>query len=1346
MTTFDSIISNIRNNALTERDKGTAFENIVKKWLLVDPVQGRRLTKVETYREWARGQGLTGQDTGTDLVGTLLDGRFMAIQAKLYSPGTIISKSAIDSFIADTAKECFAERLIVETSEKPWTTNARDTFLQQSLPSTVIGMETLRQSAVDWSQFEATGHIVRYEPKKLRPDQKEALEQTMQGFMKADRGKLIMACGTGKTMIGLRVAEEIATTSGNVLVLVPSLSLMSQTIREWCQNTRSDLVAFAVCSDTQVGRRRRYTEDVAELDVTDLALPATTDARRLANEYAKYANRKMRVVFATYQSLTVIEDAQKRGHMPTFDLIICDEAHRTTGITLVDEEESNFVKVHDNEAVRGSKRLYMTATPRIYGENARQVATDAHANLASMDDDEKYGKVFFHHSFGRAVESGILTDYRVIVLAMDEGAISTAVQDRLADDEGTLALDDATKIVGCWKALTKSGLIMSEDESKTPMKRALAFCKNIRSSQTIANEFPRIIAEYQAQNDEEQVTDLICEVRHVDGKHRANERNERLNWLKKDREGNICRILSNAKCLTEGVDVPALDAIMFLHPRKSQIDVVQAVGRVMRKAPGKRMGYVILPIGIPPGVRPEEALNDNIRYKVVWQILNALRAHDERLDAVINQGGLGQDINSRIAIINGRSDPSELQAVTATVDTINLKQGIDRMGIGHSIGEDTGETSHREYMPLFVDEFTSAVLAKIVEKCGTRYYWEDWAKDVALIAERHVTRITSLVAVEGSDAQSFFRDFLKELKENINQSITEVDAIEMLAQHLITRPVFEALFEGESLFTDKNPVSRSMQELLPVIDEKNIEREAEDLEKFYASVQRRAKGVTDACARQNLITELYEKFFSKAFKKTSKKLGIVYTPMRIVDFIIHSINDILHDEFGQTLSSQGVHILDPFTGTGSFITRLIQTGVIPPEDLERKYREEIHANEIVLLAYYIAAINIETVFRSVAEKEDYTEFPGICFTDTFAMQEGKNAFDFYMPDNSGRIKRQNEKTIQVILGNPPWRAAQKDHDYKQLSKRIRDTYVERSTATNRNSLYDSYKMAIRWASDRIGEKGVIGMVTNGSWLDGNVDSGVRACLAEEFSTIHVLNLRGHINKFDKKEGGNVFNVRVPVSIIFLIKNPEVLHQGCKIHYRDIGDHLSIEEKLNILTNATSLKNIEGWQKIEPDKRHDWIAKQEKGFENLYPLGSKEVKAGKTNGTIFELFSNGYKTGRDAYIYNFSKDTCAENAQLMINDYQAALADNPSTEEAKEVASMHSNNSHWDRELLNNLKRGKEVFFSPDKIIKSQYRPFVKQNCYADYNLASMKYQQDRIFPVVPSTTPPRKIGQFAFQG
>lgn len=771
----------------------------------------------------------------------------------------------------------------------------------------------------------------------------------------------------------------------------------------------------------------------------------------------------MTVVFSTYHSIDVLTRAQKHYGLAEFDLVICDEAHRTTGVTLKDEDDSTFVRIHSNDYVAAKKRLYMTATPRIFGDGAKRKADDHDAELASMDDETKFGKDLFHRGFGWAVENELLTDYKVVVLAVDEGLVSTTIQNRLKES-AELKLDDATKIIGCYKALTKADLASDLEFDPHPMRRALAFCQSIAKSQVIESEFTQVVDEYLGSDLIEDPRYLRTEVRHVDGSFNASAREDLLGWLKADSGDNTCRILTNAKVLSEGVDVPALDAIMFMHPRKSQIDVVQSVGRVMRKAEGKKLGYVILPVAIPPDTTPEAALNDNERYQVVWQILNALRAHDERLDARLNQIKIGEDIRDKVEIVRISSE-SELKHLTAVVDDFATSKGKPSKPKA-SIGSDSPEPRQPELPAqgeLVFDEFTRAIMAKIVEKCGTREYWDTWAKDIAKIAQTHITRITTIVAQPGAERTAFLA-FLDELHDDLNPEITEAEAIEMLAQHLITKPVFDALFKGNR-FTKENPVSKAMEIVLGQLHEHNLAKESDSLAKFYASVERRAEGVKTAQGRQTLITELYDKFFRAAFPVLTQKLGIVYTPVEVVDFIIHSVNDVLKAQFGQTLGSEGVHILDPFTGTGTFITRLLQSGLIAPDQLEHKYKHEIHANELVLLAYYIAAVNIETVYHelrygSLSTNAPYEPFEGILLTDTFQMYEQeRDMVANLLPDNSERRTKQKALDIRVIIGNPPYSAGQESANdnaqkinYPQLDAAIRDTYAANSNANLKASL------------------------------------------------------------------------------------------------------------------------------------------------------------------------------------------------------------------------------------------------------------------------------------------------------
>ena len=527
MTALDDLLKSYRDAAVTEREKGTYLERLACAFLTADPIQAEEYSQVWTWCAWAAEQGRSGKDVGVDLVAKLRneDG-YAAIQCKFYSAQHRIQKADIDSFISASGKVPFVRRVVIDTTEVPWGVNAEEMIAGQSIPVIRLSLTHLRESPIDWTIFGIRGEAVLSEKKKLRPHQTEAVEAVRSGLAEENRGKLIMACGTGKTFTSLKIAEDLVGKGGRVLFMVPSLALMSQTVREWTNDTETPLRSFAVCSDAQVGKRRVSNDDAAEIEAHDLAFPATTNPERLVAKAGHDDPERMTVVFSTYQSIAVLDAAQKAG-LPAFDLIVCDEAHRTTGATLAGEEESNFVRIHDDAYVAGHKRLYMTATPRIFGDAVKTRADEEAAVLTSMDDETLYGKTLLHKGFGWAVQQGLLTDYKVIVLAMDEGLVSANVQKRLADANSELDLDDATKIIGCYKALTKQDLSQDLSFDPQPMKRALAFCKSIAASKLIRDEFAQVVAEYTGddaliEEDAPSSPDrLDIEIEHVDGTFNA---------------------------------------------------------------------------------------------------------------------------------------------------------------------------------------------------------------------------------------------------------------------------------------------------------------------------------------------------------------------------------------------------------------------------------------------------------------------------------------------------------------------------------------------------------------------------------------------------------------------------------------------------------------------------------------------------------------------------------------------------------------------------------------------------------------------------------------------------------
>ncbi|MCF8465115.1 MAG: DEAD/DEAH box helicase family protein, partial [Flavobacteriales bacterium] len=1166
-----------------------------------------------------------------------------------------------------------------------------------------------------------------------------------------ERGKLIMACGTGKTMTSLKIAEKETKGKGLVLFLVPSIALIGQTLREWSSQADEAINAVCICSDPEISKDREKN-DHDGTKVTDLAQPASTDPQVILNQFRGFKDsgkKGMTVVFSTYQSIEVISRAQKvllKEGFPEFDLIICDEAHRTTGFTLADEDESAFIKVHNKDFIKAKKRLYMTATPRLYDSNAVSQAAQKDAVLCSMDDEKLYGKEIDRIGFGAAVAKGLLTDYKVLILTLSEKNVPVAIQKMMSDKDNTeIEGDDATKLIGCINALSKQmmgDMGILEENDPEPMRRAVAFCQSIKKSKQITGTFNSTSEIYvDSLPDWRQKHMVTVSSKHVDGTMGAPERDGMLNWLKEEPESGECRVLTNVRCLSEGVDVPSLDGVMFLSARNSQVDVVQSVGRVMRLSPktNKKYGYIIIPVIVPSDVEAAKALDKNERFKVVWTVLNALRAHDDRFNATINKIELNKQTPNNIIV--GGADISFDEAGNP-ITTNSTKDGKAVNDIA-------------DQLKLQFGDLQGVIYSRLVEKVGDRRYWEQWAKDVADIAQRQIERINFLISERKAQGEAF-NNFLAGLQQNINPSITKEQAVEMLAQHIITKPIFEALFEGYS-FVKTNAVSSAMQGMLDVLEGEAIGDDHDKLQKFYESVRSRAEGIDNAEGRQKIIIELYDKFFKNAFPMMVEQLGIVYTPVEVVDFIIHSVNDVLKQEFGRSLSDENIHILDPFTGTGTFMTRLLQSGLIEAKDLARKYRHEMHANEIVLLAYYIAAINIETAFHDQLQKALYDEgegkdeipyepFEGIVLTDTFQLGEKGHEdklFSEMFPQNSARVARQKKAPLRVIIGNPPYSVGQKDfHDFAQnqeypfLESRIEATYASKTTAFKK-SLYDAYIKAFRWSTDRLdGMGGIIAFVSNGSWIDGQATAGFRIILEKEFSSIWVFNLRGNqrtSGELSRKEGGKIFGSgsRTPIAITLLVKDPSKKNKKATIHYHDIGDYLSQQDKLKIIRDFVKVTNPKmKWKTLNPNEEGDWINHRNEAFSAFHVLGDKK----KTAQVIFPKYSAGVITNRESWVYQFSKAKLRGQLGRMIDFYNQEVLrlenerkTNPDVTVDKFVAKK-TDIIKWDQGLMSDADKAKRICFEDNSLRIGLYRPFFKQNLYFDKHLNWSRYQLPSIFP------------------
>lgn len=1367
--TINDVLNDIRQKATTEKEKGTEFERLMKRWFLTDP-RYENLEKVWLWEEFPGKGDLGGSDLGIDLVAKDDTGDYWAIQCKCYAENATIDKAAVDSFLANSSRQFlddetmqtrqFSNLIFVSTTRNGWGQNALKATQGLEKPFTRINLFELESSSVNWGKLYKgeEGKKALKSGKQPRAHQLQAMSKAHHHFIEEgnDRGKLIMACGTGKTFTALRIMEEMTDDKSLVLFLVPSIALLGQTLNAWMSDKSEPMRAICVCSDAKATRKMKGEDDDDE-SVVDLAVPATTNVKSILRQIKVAEREKKRtVIMSTYQSIDVVSDALHQAGKYV-DLCICDEAHRTTGVKIKDRDESNFTKVHSDEYIPARKRLYMTATPRLYKESIKIKAKENDDILCSMDDENIYGKEFYRLSFNKAVQGGLLTDYKVLVLTVNERDLPYTVSEKIKkrsqavkkeDLLKELNFDDATKLIGCINGLSKrikgdGGSTVEEDPVK--MRRAVAFCQTINptkanpnaSSTQMANYFEEVCQDYREWLNPEDAKEVVnVKAQHIDGSMDANTRNNKIAWLKEDTDDpNECRVLCNVRCLSEGVDVPALDAVLFMSPRNSEVEVVQSVGRVMRSFGRgtdheKKYGYIIIPIIVPEDVKPEDALNDNERFRVVWTILNALRSHDEEFNAHVNHINLNKAKSTKV-VVGG-----------VPRDQYTIGKGGDE---GDSVTLGSDEVAKQ--LELRFGTLQDGIYARIVEKVGDKMYWTNWAKEVGEIAKKFIERITILVK-ENEEARRNFDEFVCGLQKNINPSVDSEQAIEMLAQHMITRPVFDALFKDYE-FVHNNAVSHSMQFMIEVLEAEGFDMDVEVLERFYTSVRINIGDIDNLEGKQTIIKNLYEKFFKGAFPKTVDKLGIVYTPVECVDFIIHSVDDILKKEFNTSLTEENVHILDPFTGTGTFITRLLQSGLIRPEDMKRKYLNEIHCNEIVLLAYYIADVNIESVYHDIMKPDKYLQYDGICLTDTFQLNENgdNDIFSQLFPENSDRVLKQKKSPVRVIIGNPPYSVGQKSANdnaqnlsYPALDSRIAKSYAVNSTATLKNSLYDSYIKAFRWASDRIAqmkEGGIVAFISNGSWIDGNAQDGMRQCLQDEFTSVYVLNLRGNARtsgELRRKEGDGVFGIgsRTPIAITLLVKNPNNDNKKADIYYHDIGDYLTREQKLEMVKKFRSVNGVE-WKTLEPNEKNDWINVRDGVYDSLFLLGDKKENPKQV---FFDKhYSNGLKTNRDGYCYNFSESGLIDNIQRSISFYnneimnfQEELRKNPYLK-STDFLNMDSTKFIWDRQQKEtDSYNGKLYEYDNSSIRECVYRPFTKENIYFNRELNNCVYQLPQLFP------------------
>ncbi len=1060
-----------------QRHKGSLFEKISKRFL-IEHDSANEYESIDLWGDWKlRGKE---RDRGIDIVIQTTSKEYIAVQCKFHQNS--ISYNDISTFLhklqSGVGEVRFKKGIIISTS------NLTRAALEEIEQTRSIGMdididiiteEDFIYSRIDWEKFDpmqTQDELPLCDKKKPRSHQTEAINATKEYFSspKNARGKLIMACGTGKTYTSLKIMEALDPKI--TLFLAPSIALLSQTFREYAQEKSEPFYASIVCSDDKVGQSKN--EDNDDIKFSELPIKPSTRLEDILSVYEKAQKENKRfIIFSTYQSALRIKEAQEAG-LNGIDLIICDEAHRTVGAMYSSNERDDknaFTLCHSDKNIKAKKRLYMTATPKVYSESSKAKAKESDNVIYSMDDAETFGEEIYTLNFERAIALDLLTDYKVIILAVRKenlSGVTNSVNKKISQlkakgtklDKKLINNEFVCKIVGTHKGLAKQDLIVLDDENKedhnlqnqydtAPSQRAINFCKSIQTSKNIKDSFETIMECYDEELKKKSFKNLKISIDHIDGTMNCKERLEKLENLNQF-QPNTCKVLSNARCLSEGVDVPALDSIIFFDGKSAMVDIIQAVGRVMRKAKRKKRGYIILPIALEESEikNLDEAVN-NTNFKNIWKVIKALRSHDPSL-----------------------------------VDEATFKEKIK------IFGSDDGK-NHNDEKTLFdailLQDLADAMYNVMPTKLGDKNYWENFTKKTGNIARTLNERLKDIF----SKNPEIFDNFLTSLRDNIHQSIKEDEALDMIVSHIITKPIFDALF-GDNI---KNPIAKALDKMVLKLSDLGLEGETKDLKNLYESVKTEATHAKSQKSQQELIKNLYNTFFKEAFRKQSEKLGIVYTPIEVVDFILRATNGILKKHFNTDFNDQSITIFDPFTGTGSFIARLLskENALISDEALKEKFLNHCFAFDIVLLSYYIALINI----TQAAQNRDSSlkNFKNIALTDSLDYLEEKNAkgvfplFEDLKENKEIKTTLANQK-IQVIIGNPPYSSGAKSENdnnqnliHKKLEKWVYETYGKNSTAKVGKTTRDALIQSIRMASDLLKDKGVLGFVVNGSFID-----------------------------------------------------------------------------------------------------------------------------------------------------------------------------------------------------------------------------------------------------------------------
>lgn len=1289
--TFIDFHNALKTDNFNNKQKGDLFEMYCLSYF--QKVYKDQIHQISLWDDWKYNQG--EKDNGIDIVLETNEGEFWSIQCKYHSDETgQETLSNVSTFFAASnvkyGDKIFSKLILCTVSI------SCSKSLQDIAGNFNKDVSILTHNHFSGYGFDTSSNQIIVKTQNLRSYQKEALENIQKAFVeeKETKGILVMACGTGKTFTSLKLVESLDVKF--VLFLVPTIALIEQVAKEYNQQASKEQFNLIVCSDATVKTRdktikRDEDQDTIDMSIKELkmltgrvATTNTDDILKWFKESKESENiDKICITFSTYHSLDRIKEAyDKEPSLPIFDLVLCDEAHNT-----VTNKQTFWGKILDESYIKRKHCLYMTATPKMFTDiDIKSKKDDSNIVVSSMNDENDYGKCLYEYSFNRAIKDNVLCDVRVGILQVDinDDDLTRIKEDYFIENINALVResknDKSNGVLNSIRRFLESDTfldISNKEYPKDKIDKIINFTKTIENSKT----FVKFLNQ-----------DKHFKAEHVDGKIKGRKRQEHLDWLGSEKDNTKIKILSNARCLSEGIDIPDVNGIFFSQPKSSQSDLIQAIGRCLRKpSEDKKYGYVIVPFMVPKDKNVQEALNDS--------------KYDKLLESI-------QKLYGRLLL--------SLKSMGVDIESMIISKMYEKQ-----------TSEEKEQIPEKIENFDTQLLLQNVEvhiiKFSEKDYLDDWSNKL--------NKILPKVETFYDTHQQNHKDSIEHVKmlftEFTKDRVSDEDIKEIVIQHLVLSNILELVLNEKNFFQN-NTISKEINHLTnQIFDkqkredfEKEILQELNNIDKILGDKDEKKKDFL-----KNLFEQFYKSYSSKG------KRDIVYTPDTIVQYMIKGTDFLIGKYFDTSYLDKSLHVLDPFSGTGTFLTEVLEFVYKKykesyPENYNKKenkdkalktilsfYQNNLHFNEHNLMAYYMSHLFLQRfLFREFEKREEFVQ--GV-YCDTleqlshdhnqyehqkdlgFDLDTDSNVSksDLNKHDNIKKLETQNKIEMTVIISNPPYTAQQQqdtgnpNKSYKELTEKQYKSYGKGS------SLKALFVKSIFWASERIGEQGIISYIVPRPFLEGNSYIGMRKGLQKSFDSIYILDGTSEKGKSFFKDN------RTQQCILFLVKvNTSKDTRQAKIYYKDLLDKKESKDKLNFV-KITSFEDT-GFVKLEVDyKRGLWFYTETTDFEQHMSLSTKKCTYFKTSNPIFEVNYPQLVSSRDYWVYDKDKDVLKKKVQFFLRLFND---------------SIETNNKHkelpWNGDLRKEFEKGKRIEFDESKIHTCLYYPFSKQYIYLEKNL------------------------------